>query len=173
VYVVEYRGARTAPFRIADDVYRQGAWQPTLEYFLPAQMCHMRVEEKYRVWHGLDHMDDGRMAPVDTNHFDGYLQGRARSPASGPATACPGWTSAAGTTRATTTSASSRRPTRCTCSRRCTSCSACGTTTPPSTSAALVRIHQPDGRPDVLQQVEHGLLTSSAATAPSGGCTAA
>ena len=64
-----------APFRIGDDVYRRGAWQPTLEYFLPAQMCHMRVEEQYRVWHALDHMDDARMAPVDSNHFDGYLQG--------------------------------------------------------------------------------------------------
>ncbi len=35
----------------------------------------MRVAEKYRVWHGLDHVDDALMAPVNLNHFDGYAQG--------------------------------------------------------------------------------------------------
>ncbi len=34
----------------------------------------MRIYEGYRVWHGLCYMDDALMAPVDTNHFDGYLQ---------------------------------------------------------------------------------------------------
>src|SRR5665648_1173011 len=38
-------------------------------------MCHMRVNEKYKVWHGLCHMDDALMAQVDTNHYDGYVQG--------------------------------------------------------------------------------------------------
>jgi len=27
------------------------------------------------VWHDRCHMDDALMAPVDTNHFDGYIQG--------------------------------------------------------------------------------------------------
>jgi hypothetical protein len=35
----------------------------------------MRINEGYRVWHDLCHMDDALMAPVDTNHFDGYVQG--------------------------------------------------------------------------------------------------
>ena len=35
----------------------------------------MKVSEKYRVWHGLCHMDDAEMAPVNFNHFDGYMQG--------------------------------------------------------------------------------------------------
>ncbi|NDU79316.1 hypothetical protein GWI34_43055, partial [Actinomadura sp. DSM 109109] len=30
LYVIEYAGHATAPFRIAADVYRQGVWQPTL-----------------------------------------------------------------------------------------------------------------------------------------------
>ena len=75
MYVVRYGDRQSQPFRIAADVYARGAWQPTLEYFLPVQMSHMRVNEKYRVWHGLDHMDDARMAPVSLNHFDGYAQG--------------------------------------------------------------------------------------------------
>lgn len=36
-------------------------------------MCHMRVNEKYRVWHGLDHQDDAVMMPLNFNHIDGYI----------------------------------------------------------------------------------------------------
>src|SRR5690625_5441761 len=43
MYVVEYGDVRTHPFRIADDVFDRHVWQPTLEYFLPVQLCHMRV----------------------------------------------------------------------------------------------------------------------------------
>src|SRR5690606_22584660 len=75
LYVVRYGDLKTHVFRIHSDVFKRHVWQPTLEYFLPAQMCHMRVNEKYRVWHGACHLDDARMAPVDHNHFDGYLQG--------------------------------------------------------------------------------------------------
>jgi hypothetical protein len=75
MYVVGYRGKLTHPFKIGSDVFSRHVWQPTLEVFLPNQMCHMLVREKYRVWHGLDHLDDARMAPTDLNHFDGYVQG--------------------------------------------------------------------------------------------------
>ena len=67
--------AASSVFRISRDVYDRGVWQPVLEYFLPVQMCHMRVQEKYRVWHGLCHKDDACMAPTCLNHFDGYVQG--------------------------------------------------------------------------------------------------
>jgi endoglucanase len=75
MYVVSYGNYQTEPFQISEDVYKRHVWQPTMEYFLPAQMCHMRINERYRVWHGACHMDDARMAPLDHNHFDGYLQG--------------------------------------------------------------------------------------------------
>lgn len=75
MYIVKYGDYKSEPFQINKDVFSRHVWQPTLEYFLPAQMCHMRINERYRVWHGLCHMDDARMAPLDTNHFDGYLQG--------------------------------------------------------------------------------------------------
>jgi len=74
MYELSYRGKRSHAFRIGEDVFDRGVWQPTLEYFLPAQMCHMLVKENYRTWHGLDHMDDARMAPPGV-HFDGYEQG--------------------------------------------------------------------------------------------------
>ncbi|MBL3658169.1 glycoside hydrolase family 9 protein [Fulvivirga sediminis] len=75
MYVLEYRGKQSHAFKIGEDVYDRQVWQPTLEYFLPVQMCHMRVNEKYRVWHGRCHLDDALMAPIDSNHFDGYVQG--------------------------------------------------------------------------------------------------
>ncbi len=75
MYVLGYGSTLSHPFRIAPDVYARGVWQPTLEYFLPEQMCHMLVRQGYRVWHGLDHQDDALMAPINHIHFDGYSQG--------------------------------------------------------------------------------------------------
>jgi hypothetical protein len=75
MYVLDYGERRSQPFEIGRGVFSRHVWQPTLEYFLPVQMCHMRVSDKYRVWHGLDHQDDALMAPVGLNHFDGYAQG--------------------------------------------------------------------------------------------------
>src|SRR5205823_9177127 len=75
MYVVRYGAYQTEPFQIGPDVYQRHVWQPTLEYFLPVQMCHMRVNDRYRVWHGACHLDDALMAPINYNHFDGYLQG--------------------------------------------------------------------------------------------------
>jgi len=73
LYQVRYKDAKSSVFRIADDVYDRGVWQPVIEYFLPVQMCHMRVAEKYRVWHDACHLDDALMAHVG-NHIDGYDQ---------------------------------------------------------------------------------------------------
>lgn len=73
LYKIKYGESVSPIFRIDNDVYARGVWQPVLEYFLPVQMCHMRVNEKYRVWHDLCHMDDARMAPSN-NHIDGYDQ---------------------------------------------------------------------------------------------------
>lgn len=72
MYLVKYGDFSTNLFSISKDVYKRGVWQPTLEYFLPIQMCHMRVNQKYRVWHGACHLDDALMAPMNIRHFDGY-----------------------------------------------------------------------------------------------------
>jgi endoglucanase len=75
MYVVAYGEVRSNAFKIGEDVFQRGVWQPTVEYFLPVQMAHMRVNDHYRVWHGVSHMDDALMAPLNENHFDGYFQG--------------------------------------------------------------------------------------------------
>ncbi len=74
IYKVRYGSISSNEFEIRNDIFAKNVWQPTLEYFLPEQMCHMRVNDRYKVWHGLCHMDDARMAPLNHNHFDGYYQ---------------------------------------------------------------------------------------------------
>lgn len=90
MYYVKYSNQQSQPFRIAPDVYKRDVWQPVVEFFLPVQMCHMRINEKYRVWHGLCHMDDALMAPVNHNHFDGYIQGESTLTSFNPREHVPG-----------------------------------------------------------------------------------
>jgi hypothetical protein len=75
IYQIVYGEQKSEPFRIQDDIFKRHIWQPTLEYYLPVQMCHMRVNDRYRVWHDFCHLDDALMAPTNLNHFDGYVQG--------------------------------------------------------------------------------------------------
>lgn len=72
-YVIRYGGCESPVFQIDENVFGRGVWQPVIEYFLPVQMCHMRVADKYRVWHDACHMDDATVA-LPGNLFDGYDQ---------------------------------------------------------------------------------------------------
>ena len=160
LYQVRYGSSQSSIFRIARDIYNRGVWQPVLEYFLPVQMCHMRVSDKYRIWHGLCHMDDARMAPINFNHIDGYVQGPSTLTKYNPGDVVPGlniggWHDA-GDDDLRVESQSGEiyilaqiyetfnvnwdETTICQHTRIC-------------------EIHQPDGKNDLLQQIEHGLLS--------------
>jgi hypothetical protein len=76
LYVIEYADQRTAPFPISQDAYAK-IWQDSLDHHLAEQMDHVSVREGYRVWHGASHLDDGRMAPVVGEQFDGWNQATA------------------------------------------------------------------------------------------------
>jgi hypothetical protein len=76
LYVVEYGDQRTAPFPIAKDAYAN-IWQDSLDHHLAAQMDHVAVREGYRLWHGASHLDDGRLAPIVGEQFDGWNQATA------------------------------------------------------------------------------------------------
>jgi endoglucanase len=76
LYVIEYAGQRTAPFPISKDAYAN-IWQDSLDHHLAVQMDHVSVREAYRVWHGVSHLDDGRMAPVVGEQFDNWNQAKA------------------------------------------------------------------------------------------------
>ena len=76
LYVIEYADQRTAPFPISNDAYAN-IWQDSLDHHLAEQMDHVAVREGYRVWHGASHLDDGRLAPVVGEQFDGWNQATA------------------------------------------------------------------------------------------------
>ncbi len=160
IYVVSYGAARSSPFRIGADVYRRGVWQPTLEYFLPIQMCHVRVNENYRVWHDACHVDDARMAPVNHDHFDGYVQGPSTLTKYEPGQPVPGlssggWHDAGDDDLRVESQADTMHG-------LALAYEAFHVDYDDATvdeRNRVVEIHRPDGKPDVLQQIEHGALT--------------
>ncbi|MEX2604963.1 MAG: glycoside hydrolase family 9 protein [Gracilimonas sp.] len=160
IYYVKTGDYKSHPFRIDEAIYDDKTWQSTLEYFLPVQMCHMRINEKYRVWHGTCHLDDALMAPTDTNHFDGYLQGPSTLTDYEPYEPVPGlnsggWHDAGDYDLRVESQAG-------TVLKLAYIYEEFGIDydqTLIDQSGKIVEMHHPDGKPDVLQQIEHGLLT--------------
>ena len=160
LYKVVYGDSESSVFRIAPDVYDRGVWQPVLEYFLPVQMCHMRVNEKYRVWHDLCHNDDARMAPVNYNHIDGYWQGKSTLCAYQPGDSVPGlnvggWHDAGDFDLRVESQAGE-------CYILSLAYEAFNVRYDATTidqTRKVTEIHQPDGKNDILQQIEHGALS--------------
>ena len=74
LYAIEYAGQRTDLFPIAKDVYNR-TWQSSLDSYLAVEMDHVSVREGYRLWHGVSHLDDARQAAPNTRHFDGAWMG--------------------------------------------------------------------------------------------------
>ena len=160
MYVIEYRSERSHPFQIGNDVLSRHVWQPTLEYYLPVQMCHMRVNEKYRVWHGNDHVDDALMAPVDLNHFDGYVQGPDTLTNFEPLDPVPGlnaggWHDAGDYDLRV----ESQIGTVWLLAQMIEEFGLDYDATLIDQQRKLVEIHEPDGISDAHQQIEHGLLS--------------
>jgi endoglucanase len=160
LYKVRYGSSESSIFRIASDVYDRGIWQPVLEYFLPVQMCHMRVNEKYRVWHGLCHDDDARMAPVNYNHFDGYVQGPSTLTKYKPGDVVPGlnvggWHDAGDFDLRV--ESQSGEFYILTLAYEAFNVNYDVTTI--DQDKKITEIHQPDGKNDILQQIEHGVLS--------------
>jgi len=160
LYFIKYGNEQSQPFRIASDVYKRNVWQPTLEYFLPVQMCHMRVNEKYRVWHGLCHMDDALMAPTDYNHFDGYMQGSStltsfKTGDHVPGLNIGGWHDAGDYDLRV--ESQSGEVYILIMAYEAFNVKYDETSVDQKTH--IVEIHQPDGKADLLQQIEHGAIS--------------
>ena len=160
MYQVKVGSSLSALFQISDEVYDRGVWQPVLEYFLPVQMCHMRVQEKYRVWHGHCHADDARMAPLNRGHFDGYRQGpetkiKYKSGECVPGLNAGGWHDAGDfDLRVESQSGESYI-----LSLAYENFGVDYDATTIDQEKHLVEIHQGDGKNDILQQIEHGALS--------------
>jgi hypothetical protein len=160
MYQISYRDKTSHAFKIGDDVLSRHAWQPTLEYFLPVQMCHMRVNEKYRVWHGIDHQDDARMMPLNFNHIDGYISdGSTRTTfKSGervPGLDAGGWHDAGDYDLRV----ESQMGTVWLLATMVEEFGLNHDATLIDQQKKVVEIHVADGKNDALQQIEHGLLS--------------
>ena len=159
IYFVQYGDVKSEPFKIDKDVYQNGVWQPTVDYFLPVQMCHMKVFEKYRVWHDYCHLDDALMAPENIYHFDGYTHGKV------PKGFSPlkhvdgldkgGWHDAGDYDFRL----ESQVGTILTLAYAYEEFNVKYDQTLIDQKDKIVEIHHPDGKPDMLQQIEHGILT--------------
>jgi hypothetical protein len=134
-------------------------WHPTLDVWLPVQMDHMQVNEAYRVWHGEPYKDDCLQAPVNWQHFDGYRQGPTTETKYKPYERIPnmavgGWFDAGdfdiqtGSHNAVVSSLVESWETL----------KVDRDQTYIDQKTRYTDIHRPDGKPDVLQQIEHGVL---------------
>ena len=123
-------------------------------------MCHVRVNERYRVWHDACHLDDARMAPVNHNHFDGYLQGPSTLTKFAPGEPVPGldrggWHDAGDDDLRVESQAETMHGLALAWEAFHPDLD----DTSIDQKLRVVEMHQPDGKPDVLQQIEHGALT--------------
>ena len=158
LYFIKYGDQKTNTFAVGAQVYND-IWHPTLDVWFPVQMDHMLVNEAYRVWHGVPYLDDALQAPVNHQHFDGYSMGpttdtKYKSLERIPGLAIGGWFDAGDFDIQTA--------------------SHCGAIlsfvnaweefnldrdeTYVDQATRYVDIHRPDGKPDILQQIEHGTL---------------
>lgn len=159
LYKIKYGEIESNKFEIKRDIFAN-IWQPTLDYFLPVQMCHMRIEDRYKVWHGLCHMDDALMAPINHNHFDGYYQGEStltkyKSGEHVPGINIGGWHDAGDYDLRIESQAE-------TVYKLALAYELFKNNHDQTTidqENRLTVIHKPDNKPDILQQIEHGLLS--------------
>jgi endoglucanase len=158
LYVIEYADQRTAPFPISKDAYAN-IWQDSLDHHLAEQMDHVAVREAYRVWHGASHLDDGRLAPVVGEQFDGWNQatatdGKYRGGDHIPGMNVGGWYDAGdfdleepAQLRVIQSLALAYREFKLNYDELTV-----------DEAARQVEMHRPDGVPDTVQQVKHGAL---------------
>jgi hypothetical protein len=122
-------------------------------------MDHMLVREAYRIWHGVPFRDDALQAPVNIRHFDGYWMDSTTNTKYKPLEHIPGldvggWFDAGDFDIET--------------AHHCTTIESFVDSwenfslkrdeTFVDQKTRFVEIHRPDGKPDVLQQIEHGTI---------------
>lgn len=158
LYAIEYAGQRTELFPIAKDVYSK-TWQSTLDGFLAVEMDHVSVREGYRLWHGVSHLDDARQAPPNTRHFDGYSMGANTDSPHQPGQHIPGlnvggWFDAGDYDNRSQSQYSTIQDLALAYSEFNLKWDALTV----DETARTVEMHRPDGIPDAVEQVKHGIL---------------
>lgn len=158
IYYIQYGDQKTNPFVIGPNVYDE-VWHPTLDVWFPVQMDHMQVNEAYRTWHGAPYLDDCLQAPLNHQHFDGYKQGPATDTKYKPLEHIPGmniggWFDAGDFDIQT----GSHNSVISSFVELWENFKVDRDETFIDQKTRYVDIHRPDGKPDVLQQIEHGTL---------------
>lgn len=158
VYYIEYNGVKTNNFIISNDVYAH-ITDATSDVWIPIHMNHMTVNEGYRIWHGEPFKEGYLQAPVNTNHFDLHSQGPTTDTRFKPLELIPGLNvggyfdagdfdietgSNIGVVSNLVTLWESFHPQR--------------DETFVDEDQRYVDLHRPDGIPDVLQYIRHGVL---------------
>ena len=74
IYYIRYGDHKTGNFIIDDSVYN---WitNATSDVWIPIHMNHMTVNEAYRIWHG-EPFKEGYLQAPPSNHFDNHFQGQ-------------------------------------------------------------------------------------------------
>jgi endoglucanase len=162
LYEIEYAGVRTHVFPIARNVYAN-TWQTSLDGFLAEQMDHVSVRDAYHMWHGIAHMTDALQAPPNLTHFDGYWMGPSTESPYKPGQHIPGlnvggWFDAGDFDN----DAFGQYGTIQNLSLAYETFHMKWDELAVSEKGRSVVMHHPDGIPDVVEQVEHGVLQTLA-----------
>ena len=158
LYFIQYGNQKTNTFAIGPNVY-DDIWHPTMDVWFPVQMDHMEVNEAYRVWHGVPYLDDCLQAPINHTHFDGYSQGpttdtKYKSLERIPNMAVGGWFDAGDFDIQT----GSHNNVISNFVDAWEKFKIDRDETYVDQKTRYVDIHRPDGKPDILEQIEHGTL---------------
>lgn len=157
VYYIQYGKTRTNDFLIDEHVYDK-ITDATTDVWVPIHMNHMYVTEGYRTWHG-EPFKEGYLQAPPSDHFDLHSQGDTTDTRYKPLELIPGLNIGgffdAGDFDIETGSNINVvqnlvrtwelfRPQR--------------DETFVSQKQRYVELHRPDGKPDILQFIEHGML---------------
>ena len=157
IYYIQYGDTKTNNFLIDEHVYDK-ITDATTDVWVPIHMNHMYVTEGYRTWHG-EPFKEGYLQAPPSDHFDLHSQGQTTDTKYKPYELIPGLNIGgffdAGDFDIETSSNINVvqnlirtwdlfKPQR--------------DETFVSQEQRYVELHRPDGKPDILQFIEHGIL---------------
>ena len=158
VYFLKYGDVRTGNFIIDPSVYDK-ITVATSDVWIPVHMNHMAVHEAYRLWHGEPFKEGYLQAPPSTDHFDLHWQGPTTDTRFKALELIPGLNVGgyfdAGDFDIETGSNISVVMNLITLWEQFRSER---DETFVSEEQRYVELHRPDGTPDILQYIEHGVL---------------
>lgn len=158
IYYIQYGDNKTNNFIIDHTVYDE-ITDATSDIWIPIHMNHMFVREGYRVWHGEPFKDGYLQAPPNTDHFDLHAQGPTTDTEYEALEVIPGLNVGgffdAGDFDIETGSNISVVQNFV---RAWESFEPMRDQTFVDQEQRYVELHRPDGKPDILQFIEHGTL---------------